>query len=211
MTKSIYYKSFNKKILDKIDKPVFKTGNLKIGYDTIIFNITSAHNCTSRKKGLCQLPSTSKCYALRDEIRYPNILLYRDRQNKYWDIVSVHQFIQDIGNIVKKNKIPIKYLRINESGDIRNKHDLIKLNFIARWLKSQYGIITYMYTARKDLLHYIKACKHIIINGSGFMATNNFKACKTLDKNDTNICKCDCTKCNKCKTLSNITINVLIH
>lgn len=212
MPNSKYFKSINANMLKVTDnKPIFKTGNLKIGYDTIIFNLSPAKDCISRKKGLCQLPNTKKCYALRDEIRYKHLYAYRLRQKDYWNKCSVHQFIIDIGNIVNKSKIRIKYLRFNESGDITLK-DLSKINFIAKWLYSEYNIITYLYTARYDLKQYFKDYTHVVINGSGFMVDNSFIAVKQEELKDKKIkCLTDCTKCTLCKYPNKNNIYVGIH
>jgi len=210
MTNSKYFKTCNKKLNELCDdKPIFKTGNLKIGYNTIIFNIGSAHTCPSAKLGLCQLQNTKTCYAYRDECRYKETLKYRNRQLKYWVNVSVHQFIKDIGNICTKSPVKIKYMRFNESGDIRNKNDIEKINFIAKWLKAEYNIITYLYTARRDLINDLMQAKYIIINGSGFMINNKFEAVK--EYTNKNHCPGDCSHCNKCKTIGNKVIQVLIH
>lgn len=57
-----------------------KRGNAKIGTDTLIFNMCSAHDCPSRAKGLCQLPDPKYCYALRVEKRFKKCTAYRRRQ-----------------------------------------------------------------------------------------------------------------------------------
>lgn len=210
MTNSKYFKSSNKKLneLNK-DKAVFKTGNLKIGYNTLIFNLGPAKKCISAKLGLCQLKNHKTCYAYRDECRYPTVLKYRNRQLKYWDKSSVHQFILDVGTIIKKSRVKIKYLRFNESGDIRHLNDLHKINFIAKWLKREYDITTYLYTARKDLINQLKQVKNVIINGSGFMVHNNFTAVYYFTGK--NICPANCGSCTKCKTRNFKQIEVLIH
>jgi hypothetical protein len=71
MTNSKYFKSINEK-LNKINKnkPVFKTGNLKIGYNTIIFNIGSAHDCISAKLVLCQFKNINKNYYYLKNYKY---------------------------------------------------------------------------------------------------------------------------------------------
>ena len=46
---------------------------------------------------------------------------------------------------------PIKYFRFNESGDFGSQGDVDKMSKIASMLKEKLGIITYSYTARKDL------------------------------------------------------------
>jgi hypothetical protein len=201
MTNSKYYKS------KYSDKPIFKTGNLKIGYDTIIFNLSSATDCSSLKRGLC--PLAKRCYALRGERRYKQLKAYRDRQCSYWDTISIHQFIADIGQIFKQNKTKIKYLRFNESGDINNIAGIQKMEFIAKWLKSEYGITTYTYTHRKDLIDHLKTCQYLVINGSGFMVDNNFTTVKNPSSN--NICVGDCSICNKCKQKNYQVIEVKLH
>ena len=75
---------------------VFKEGNRKIGFDTLIFNLCSAHDCPSRKLGLCQLPDENSCYAYRDERRYPDTLAYRRRQECYWNTVTAEEFVGDV-------------------------------------------------------------------------------------------------------------------
>jgi hypothetical protein len=176
----------------------------------VIFNIGSAHKCESRKRGLCQLPNSNECYAFKDENRYKQTLVYRNRQLKYWDAVSVHQFIKDIGHIVDKSKIPILYMRFNEAGDIRHTGDILKMNFIAKWIWREYGISTYTYTARKDMLPLLLNQEYITINGSGFMVHNKYMAASVI-KNKRNICICNCNHCNKCKVTRGRTIEALIH
>ena len=65
-----------------------KKGNKKIGTNTLIFNMCSATDCPSKKRGLCQLPDTKYCYAFGAEIRYKAVLAYRRRQEKAWDKLS---------------------------------------------------------------------------------------------------------------------------
>lgn len=215
MTNSIYLKSFNKKYLKYGN--IYKIGNKKIGNDTIIFNIDSATNCISKKLGLCQLPDTKQCYALRAEIQYKQTLEYRKRQNKFWDAMNLIDFINDIIKI--KDKYPnIKYLRFNEAGDIRNINDLRYICFIALKLKT-YGIKVYTYTARIDLYQLIKTGSNdlkefisnseIIINGSGFMWHNKYKTSNNIPPNNLK-CPGNCKNCKLCKTRMNKTINVEI-
>ena len=82
MTESEYLKSIHPEFRKMGN--VFKIGNKKIGNDTIIFNMTPAHQCISKSLGFCQLPNTNNCYALRDENQYKQVLVYRKRQSKYW-------------------------------------------------------------------------------------------------------------------------------
>ena len=147
-------------------------GNRKVGKDTLIMNITSAHDCASRRLGLCQVPPGA-CYAFRDENLYKAVLPYRRRQTRVWDALTAEEIAEDIKTLVDhRRKIPIRYLRMQESGDFRNTADIDKMSRIADLLK---GIVTvYTYTARRDLFPYPHS-SNLVINGSGFMVDNNFK------------------------------------
>lgn len=153
---------------------IVSRGNRKVGKDTLIMNITSATDCASRARGLCQIPPGA-CYALRDEHRYPDTLPYRRRQTKIWDALSPEEIAEDIRVIVQRRRgVPIKYLRMQESGDFRNLGDLMKLSAIADLLKG--AVTVYTYTARRDLVGKApRISSNLVINGSGFMADNNFK------------------------------------
>ena len=83
---------------------VFTLGNSKLDKSTIIFNLTPAPQCISKKLGLCQLQNTNKYYALKAEKQYKNTANFRLRQKQYWTDCSVHQFIKDIGAIVQDNQ-----------------------------------------------------------------------------------------------------------
>ncbi|GAG11400.1 unnamed protein product [marine sediment metagenome] len=166
---------------------------------------------------------------MKDEIRYKNTLNYRLNQSIFWEYANiVHTFISDIVKI--KAKYPnIKYLRFNESGDIRGTNDLSKMCFIARWLKELH-IKVYTYTASKQLfplnwfklsnqLKQINKLSHnnLVINGSGFMLHNNYKVnnSNTITSNNSipiyKICCGSCVNCNYCKTATNSVINTKLR
>jgi len=147
-------------------------GNLKVGKDTLIMNITSATDCPSRQRGLCQVPPGA-CYALRAEKRFPAVRPYRNRQTDVWDQLTAEEIAEDIKVLAgRRRKIPLKYLRMQESGDFRHHGDLVKMSRLADLLK---GVVTvYTYTARRDLFP-ARTSSNLVINGSGFMVDNNFK------------------------------------
>jgi len=60
---------------------------------------------------------------------------------------------------------PVKFFRFNESGDFRSQEDVSKMSEIAKQLKDKLGIITYGYTARKDLSF---GGVNFICKGSGY-------------------------------------------
>lgn len=149
-------------------------GNLKVGKDTLIMNITSATECPSRRLGLCQVPAGA-CYALRAERQYPQVLPYRNSQTEIWDSLSAEEIAEDVKVLARrKRKVPIKYLRMQESGDFRHHGDLAKMSRIADLLR---GVVrVYTYTARRDLFQSpVRTSDNLVINGSGFMVDNNFR------------------------------------
>ena len=142
-----YFKSIDKRF--KYLGNIFKLGNKKIGINTIIFNMSDAKHCISKKLGLCQLKNVNNCYALLSERLYKNVYEYKLRQKEYWLKANKEVILQDIIHI-KQVRPFIKYLRINESGDINNLKDIQVLNYLANNLK-QYGVLVYTYTARSDI------------------------------------------------------------
>ena len=82
-------------------KNLLSQGNLKIGKDTLIFNLTAAKNCPSEKLGLCE--HAKICYAKKAERLYPSVLPFRMRQSKYWDNCTAESFAADMLNIISKN------------------------------------------------------------------------------------------------------------
>lgn len=191
---------------------LFKIGNKKIGMDTLIFNMESAFKCSMDKRGLCRFgqKGNKKCYALRNEIMYKQTREYRKRQQKYWKNTKCSQIIKDIQQIIKDYP-QIQYLRFNESGDMDNATDLIKLENIAESLPDK---IIYTYTHNQPLYEVVKDMQHkiptnLIINGSGFMWTNQYNSIDKVDlKFASNhlICGGNCRYCNFCKTSTSKTI-----
>lgn len=191
---------------------IFSFGNRKLPKHMAIFNISSATDCESNKKGLCQLINTNKCYALKAEKMYKQVIPYRNRQNKFWKKCTAEEFVE-IFLKTKKNK-NIKYLRINEAGDFITQKCVDKADKIAKLL-SKYNIKVCCYTARKDLNFSKKV--HLVVNGSGFMVDNEFRI--TYDKNNLNadrknkiaVCIGDCNKCTLCTKSLGMTIKVKDH
>ena len=185
-------------------KKLVSQGNLKIGKDTLIFNMNAAANCPADKLGLCK--HADICYAKKAEIQYPAVLPYRNRQAIYWDECTAENFTAELLNIISRKKAKIKYIRFSESGDFQSQSDIDKLSDIAEMLKFA-GIKVYTYTARKDL-NFANISDNLTVNGSNFMISNNFQL--TTDKNLVN-CPADCKICNKCKVSKNRNIYVLKH
>lgn len=186
-------------------KSLFSFGNLKLGKDTMIFNMTSATDCPSSVKGLCKVGA--KCYALKAEKCYPNTLPHRRFQSSFWNVCTPSQFIDVV--VAAKTK-HIKYLRVNEAGDFRNQADVDKLNLIAKRLKV-IGIKTYLYTARTDLVF---KDTEFVVNGSSWMADNEFRYIPrgvTPAPDVQVLCPGDCRTCNFCKEKLHMVIGVEQH
>jgi len=184
---------------------VFSIGNLKLGKDTMIFNMGTATDCISKKMGLCKVGE--KCYALKAERMYKDCIPYRERQGSFWKVCSPQEFINQL---VLEKTSKIKYFRFNEAGDFSTQKDVDKLSKIALTLKKEYGIVTYGYTARKDLDF---SSVNFIVNGSSFMAHNNFKYIPKDHPTDMSlpVCPGSCKTCNLCKENNGLTIQINQH
>lgn len=165
----------------------------------------TATACPSKALGLCQIPCGKKYYAERAEIQYyKHVLPYRQRQGELWQKTTPFIFAQAILAINKRARYKIKYLRFNESGDITNYEDLVKVNHIAEILKP-YGIRVYIYTARR--IYFGEWSENLTFNGSGFMLDNNYKVLpeREIDKSKF-ACYGSCGTCKACILGKGITI-----
>jgi hypothetical protein len=188
-------------------KNLFSFGNMKVGKDTAIFNITPAFNCISEQLGLCNI--SNKCYAKKAEKLYRSVVLHRQYQEEFWNNTTAKQFVTILLSIIIAECRNIKYLRISESGDFKNQSDVNKLSEIANLLKGKLKV--YTYTARKDL-DFSNISDNLVINGSGFMIHNNFYVYRNESEIiDKYICKGNCLKCTLCKTAKNRNIGVKLH
>lgn len=201
----------------------YSIGNRKIGNDTMIINISSAKDCIAGKKGLCPLYTNKKCYAMKSEKQYPNVLPYREAQNTIWNALSSKNISDQIIAINNRKRNKIKYLRLNESGDFQDQNDIWKISIIADILK-EHNIKVYTYTHRKDL-DYASISDNLTINSSwkdkkihNYFLSFNEKLIKRIIKFSRflgykNIIHCiaDCSKCHACKTNNNLTILCTIH
>jgi len=178
-------------------------GNKKLPKSTAIFNMGSAMRCPSEKLGLCQAVHNGKviCYALKAERLYPTVKPYRDRQEKFWKEISAMDFAIQFLIFNAMRKQPLTALRINEAGDFWSQECVDKAEKIADVL-SQFGIATYVYTARSDLD--FSKVQHLVINGSGFKkegVSNEFKYIETAADcpDGYALCPGDCRICQRCQ------------
>jgi hypothetical protein len=211
----------------------YSVGNLKIGKDTLIFNMGSASNCPSGKAGQCDLFNSNSCYALKSEKRYPEVLPYRTRQEEYWlgsDALTIVEDIQKVLSTNSRRKVALKYVRVNEAGDLHSEKCLDKLKDIARALPE---IVFYTYTHRQDIIgEGVDLPDNLVLNTSNFEAKgcNSFSIDLTVkvrslkkewkiarekireNKGENSLsCIGDCSKCTLCKVSHGKVIWVPLH
>ena len=209
----------------------YSVGNMKIGKDTLIFNMGSATDCASGRLGLCELFKTNACYALKSEKHYPNVLPSRTQQEQYWLGTNAIDIAEDVHKAVsRKTKVAIKYVRVNESGDMHSTACLDKLIAIAEMLPD---VKFYTYTHRSDIIGKgIDLPNNLVINTSNFTASgcNSFsvvhevkvsslkkefktarKAIREIKGDNALTCIGDCSKCSLCKIAHGKNIWIPLH
>ena len=187
---------------------LFSTGNRKVGKDTLIFNMNSAMDCPADKLGLCDI--SDKCYAKKAERQYPAVLPYRRRQAKSWGNVTPKGFVKAFMELADKRRKgnEVRYFRFSESGDFKSQKDVNKMVEIAKLLKEE-SIITYGYTARRDL-DFKELSKYAVVQGSGFMVNNQFVPVKEFEGGKPR-CVGNCRDCRLCKISMGKQIQVIEH
>ena len=172
-------------------------GNRKLPSTTMIFNMGSATNCPSKDKGLCYVCGI--CYAIKAERLYPAVYPYRQRQAKIWFTKSVEAICLELSEMIDRKRKKPTLFRFNESGDFYGQACVHKLDVIACFLKEKYGIVTYGYTARKDLDF---SSVSFLVKGSDNTAGNNGQTSVITSKKELEkgwfLCPADCKKCSMC-------------
>lgn len=181
-----------------------KIGNEKIGNDTIILNVNNPFRCISSKKGYCKC--NGFCYAKRICNQYKNSSLYTLCQEIQFEKLSIEQIKTSIElNLTKE----VKFARWNEQGDFKSLECFNKANQIAKWLLEEKGIISYGYTANKDLPTDILENSYIVIN---YSYKTDFKNTIVVDKESVplfvdkkgyTVCNGSCKDCSYCKDKNN--------
>lgn len=163
-----------------------------------------ATGCPSARLGLCKIPA-GKCYALKAERQYKQVLPYRRKQWAAFHTLDRQYLVWSIEKQITRST---KYIRFSESGDFYSQTDVDKVSYIVNAME-RHGIKVYGYTARRDL-DFSRISSNMTVTGSGFMIHNNFKAVKALNKTG-RICPGDCRRCDMCKTRKGVTIQALYH
>ena len=196
-------KLVQKRLLPHYDGQVFSYGNSKLPKSTLIVNLSSAENCPSRKRGLCEIEN--KCYARKCERIYPNYKKKNLIVEKWLNSASDKDIEDLVDAYVDEAPEKIKLLRLNEAGDFRDQKQVRQMNRIARHLKKTRGIRTYTYTHRSDL-DFSKA-DSIVVNGSRPDVKGAVREYKCLPRRDYDQmktgkgeykCPGNCKLCNAC-------------
>lgn len=192
----------------------FSIGNLKIGRDTLIFNMGSAMHCPSAALGLCGLGENGnkKCYALKTEkLRTKFVPDFRARQEKYWMTHTAIQIARDVA-VILYSEPQLTTIRVNEAGDFHGPDCIEKLFFIAQGNPDH---TFYTYTHRADLMKYVKiedVPANLSINLSYKSKKQGFNTFEIVPKGSDKInCAGDCRHCHLCKTPSGTKIYVGMH
>ena len=183
-------------------------------------NFSTAKDCSSHRRGLCQVKSIYDCYAFQGEERNKNDIT----DNGSLKINSRHQielsvyFIEvlkhkkdTLKNFINYLNARIKYLRFSVNGDFKSQADIDILTKICK----SYNGICYGYTAA-DWLDFQELQKFAAVNGSNRKYTNRYKATYNLNEYFQAIiksreCLGECISCGKCWKLKNTTIINLFH
>jgi len=210
-------------------------GNRKLGNDTLILNMGTATNCPSAKLGLCKLGK--KCYALKAERLYPEVLPCRTKQENYWLTSDADTIAFDLLSLLlgkrrrKAGKLQalgfsIKFIRFNESGDFHSQACVEKLESITKAIKKVFKHIeVYGYSARSDL-DFTKVS--FFCKGSGHDAGNHGRtiarhkkelmlpdgslaAAVQLDGQAYKVCPGSCKSCKICKVTSRHNVVFPLH
>ena len=167
-----------------------------------IGSMHSSTDCVSRKMKMCDIGEN--CYALvyeQNPIMYKTVECRRKDEEAIDYMVENHMSQWFAEELIRRNnrarKHKMKFMRWNESGDCKTLEHFIFVDEVADILGDELGVVSVIYTHRKDLweqFKQIRKSKWLIVNGSGFMADNNFVAVDGFSDG-----KCHCSSnCEEC-------------
>ena len=187
----------------------FSQGNHKLPPSTYIINLGTAGLCAGRAIGTCNC--CSFCYANNAEIQYKESTINRRLlQTLRWRKLSAEEIAKQLLDKSKNaSKKKMKYLRINESGDVFDESDIEKMSKIADILAKE-GVGTYTYSSRHDL-DWSNKSDNLIVNGSGWLCDNSFVAVPEFTDDMEYRCSGECDECDYCKESRGRTIYVKVH
>lgn len=128
--------------------------NRKLRSNVAIMNMNSATDCKNRNTEHCQVPD-GECYAYKTEQRNENEmggpLSSRRRQQVLWDLLDAETFFEAYKLHYERKKNEVDYFRWSQSGDFRDRADVIKVEYVSRRLKEECDIQAYTYSASDDI------------------------------------------------------------
>ena len=185
------------------------------------YNFSTATNCRSHRRKLCQVGKLTDCYAYVGEERSKNDLLkdgglkMNSRHQIELNMTANNQFKSNPELLTcfidyLNQKIP--YLRFNVNGDFRHKSDINLLINICQ----QYNGVCYGYTAADDLEKIPELQEVAAVNGSNQQYTNKYTCTFSLETYFNSIlagnnCLGGCIDCGKCWTFKSEEIINLFH
>lgn len=137
-------------------------GNKKLSDEIAIYNFGgAAHDCPNLGTKHCQV-AAEECYAVVTEDNYPHPLDARRREVIIWDHLDARTFAAAFRRWYQRKRNDVIALRLNESGDFRHRHDLFKVDEVARLLDDIVDVYTY---SASDYLPWERT-DHIVVNRS---------------------------------------------
>lgn len=116
--------------------------NSKIDSKTGIWNMGAANDCVNLGTEHCQV-EPDNCYAKRSEFNFPKPLNFRRRQAIIWSYLDAATWAKAYRLHYERKRNPVTTLRINEANDFSTRHDILRVNEIARRLDDIVDVYTY--------------------------------------------------------------------
>lgn len=118
-------------------------GNHKIADEVAIYNAGgAASDCPNLGTKHCQV-AEEDCYAVRTEDFRLQSLSARRRELIIWDHLDAVTFSRAFRAWHERKRNEVTALRLNESGDFRSRHDILKADGIARRISDIVDVYTY--------------------------------------------------------------------
>ena len=193
----------------------FKDNAVKLK-NIMSFSMSTSIHCNGLKYGSCNAiikePTTNKTFNLCYGCNFENCRTSKTNINSIEAnfisaFIYYHADKQLLSNFINKSNFDI--IRYNNHGSFIDKSNADKLIYLAEHTnKLYYGYIEY-----EPLYKDLKNHKKLIVNGSGFLADNNFNVTTSLQTyfNSNNKCLSDCINCKKCMKKTNKTADNLLH
>lgn len=156
---------------------VFAAGNRKLPKTHLIWNLTTAHGCPSLALGMCAV-GENLCYACKCERVYPTYWAKNKAVEDFMKTATVDDILELLGAYIDYYG-DITHIRINEAGDFVSQEMVSLVDEVAVRLYGERGIVTYGWSARKDLDF---TGVHFLLNGSSDEVKGAIRVFKAVPK-----------------------------